>query len=76
MPSGLVKCNEENGCFGMHANEKDIFCTVLIESYPKGFCPFKKERREVTKGKRYPSKSSSWPSIYRKREFGNREKGE
>lgn len=70
MPVNLTKCNEESGCFGMVTakNGKDILCTVLSSNYKKGECPFKKEKRYVTKGKTYPIGGLRWPSKYEKRE--------
>ena len=68
-----VKCHEESPCFAKNRQGDFIFCRILSKGYEDKPCPFRKECREVTKGKRYPPRRLSWSEIRKKprKEIGN-----
>lgn len=59
-------CNERSLCFAMRPRENEVFCTILTESYPCGTCPFKKPKRNITKGKDYGRQPKNYKRRLRK----------
>ena len=52
IPDQYPTCHENKMCFGQVGNKHK--CSVLIESYDKGKCPFLKPTPTITNGKIYP----------------------
>ncbi len=39
-------CNERKKCFAKIGSENVFYCKALIETYPDGQCPFRKEKNK------------------------------
>ena len=49
-----VVCNDRRKCFAKTSRGGYFYtCSLLMENYDDGKCPFCKPERNVTKGKRY-----------------------
>lgn len=45
-------CRDKGPCFARQSGTR--YCTILVEVYKTGICPFRKADKEVTNGIKYP----------------------
>lgn len=42
-------CNETKKCFAKIVGDNVCYCNALTETYPDGFCPFRKTKQDMVK---------------------------